>query len=50
MKELLLYAVAAAVYVTLGVFIPEFLITWPVGAGFLLLVVCGLPALVRRLD
>jgi hypothetical protein len=49
MRELLLYGVAAAAYVVLGVFVPELLITWPVGAAFLLLVVCGLPALVRRL-
>jgi hypothetical protein len=49
MSEPLLYALAAAAYVTVGVFVPELLITWPVGAAFLLLVVCGLPALVRRL-
>ncbi len=48
MSELLLYGIAAAAYVTLGVFVPELLITWPLGVAFLLLVVCGLPALVRR--
>ncbi len=49
MRELLLYGFAAAAYVTLGVFVPELLISWPVGAAFLLIVVCGVPALVRRL-
>jgi hypothetical protein len=50
MKEGLLYGLASVAYITLGVFFPELLITWPAGAGFLLLVVCGLPALVRRLS
>ena len=49
MRELLLYLAAAAAYVTLGVFVPELLLPWPVGAGFLLLAVWVVPALVRRL-
>jgi hypothetical protein len=49
MSERVLYGVATVAYVTLGVFVPEVLISWPVGTAFLLLVVCGLPALVRRL-
>jgi hypothetical protein len=47
--ELALYAAAGAVYVVLGVFFPAFLFSWPVGAGFLLVSVVGLPALVRRI-
>ena len=43
-----LYAVAAVAYITLGVFVPEILFPWPAGVGFLLVVVCLLPALVRR--
>jgi hypothetical protein len=39
----------AAAYVTLGVFVPEVLFSWPIGAAFYLLGVCALPALMRRL-
>ena len=49
MRELALYLATGAVYVTLGVFFPAFLFSWVVGAGFLLLCVCLLPALARRL-
>ncbi len=49
MKELLLYVTTAAAYIGLGVFVPELLISWPVGAAFLLAGVVGLPALARRL-
>lgn len=49
MRELCLYVAVGAVYVALGVAVPEFLISFPVGAGFLLLGVWILPALVRRL-
>ena len=48
-RTLALYLVAAVAYVTLGVFVPTMLLSWPLGAGFLLLVVWILPALVRRL-
>lgn len=43
---LALYLVAAAVYITLGVFFPKILLSWVEGAGFLLLAVWVLPALV----
>lgn len=49
MRELVLYLGAAAAYVVLGVFVPEVLISWPGGAGFLLLAVWILPSLARRL-
>ncbi len=49
MRELALYLATAAAYISLGVAFPELLISWPVGAGFLLLGVWILPALVRRL-
>ena len=48
-KELLLYLAAGAVYIVLGVVIPELLFSWVEGAVFLLLAVWVLPALVRRL-
>jgi hypothetical protein len=47
-KEVVLYAAAAAVYIALGVFVPQVLISWPVGATYVLLAVWLLPALVRR--
>ena len=49
MRTLALHAGVAASYVTLGVFVPHVLISWPVGAAFFLLGVWALPALVRRL-
>jgi hypothetical protein len=48
-RELTLYLAAAAVYIALGVAIPEFLFSWAEGAAFLLVAVWLLPALVRRL-
>jgi hypothetical protein len=48
-KTVALHGGVAAAYVTLGVFVPQVLISWPVGAAFYLLGVCALPALVRRL-
>ena len=47
--ELALYLTAGVVYVAIGVNFPEFLFTWIVAAGYLLLCVVVLPALVRRL-
>jgi hypothetical protein len=47
--SLALYLATAVLYVSLGVAFPAFLFSWPVGAGFLLLCVWVLPALVRRL-
>ena len=48
-RELVLYLVAAAIYIAIGVAVPEFLFTWVVAAGFLLLVVAIVPYVVRRL-
>lgn len=46
---LLLYAAAFAVYVGLGIAVPEFMLSWIVGVGYLLVAVWLVPALVRRL-
>ena len=43
-----LYAAAAVADALLGAFVPEALLSWPVGAGFLLIWVWLVPALVRR--
>ena len=48
-RELALYLVAAAIYIAIGVAVPEFLFTWVVAAGFLLLAVAIVPYVVRRL-
>jgi hypothetical protein len=48
-RELLLYLATGAVYIGLGVAFPVFLYSWIVGAGFLMLGVWVIPALVRRL-
>jgi hypothetical protein len=48
-RTLALQVGVAAAYVTLGVFVPELLFSWPAGAAFYLLGVWALPALVRRL-
>jgi hypothetical protein len=47
--EYALYAIASAVYVGLGVAVPELLFSWVEGAVFLLAVVWLLPAAFRRL-
>jgi putative Ca2+/H+ antiporter (TMEM165/GDT1 family) len=47
-KELAVYLLAGAVYVVLGVAIPELLFSWIEGAAFLLLAVWVLPALLER--
>lgn len=49
MRELALYLAAGAVYVVLGVAVPELLFSWVEGAAFLLIAVWLLPALVTRL-
>ena len=49
MRELALYAAAAAVYVAVGVAVPEVLLAWPVGAAYLLVAVWLVPAALRRL-
>ena len=45
-RALALYLAAGAAYVTLGVFFPRLLLSWVEGAGFLLLAVWLLPALI----
>jgi hypothetical protein len=47
-RELALYVTAGVVYVAIGVTYPEFLFSWVVAAGYLLLCVVVLPAIVRR--
>ena len=46
-RELALYLVAGVVYVAVGAAFPEFLFTWVVAAGYLVLTVVLVPALVR---
>jgi hypothetical protein len=48
-RELALYLAAGAVYIAIGIAVPEFLFTWLVAAGYLLLAVVVLPFVVRRL-
>jgi hypothetical protein len=45
----MLYLATGAAYIGLGVAFPVLLYTWVVGAGFLMLGVWVIPALVRRL-
>ena len=45
-RELVLYAAAGVIYVSIGVAFPEFLFSWLVAAGYLLLCVVVLPQLV----
>ena len=49
MRTLALYLAAGAVWVTIGVFVPEFMLSWPVTVVYLLLVAWLAPELVRRL-
>ncbi len=46
-RELALYVGAGLVYVAIGVAFPEFLFSWIVAAGYLLVCVVLLPALVH---
>ena len=48
-RELALYLAAGVVYVAIGVAFPEFLFSWFVAVGYLLVCVVALPALVRLL-
>ena len=48
MRDLGLYLVAGVVYVAIGVAVPELLLSWPVGAAFLLVAVWLGPAAIRR--
>jgi putative Ca2+/H+ antiporter (TMEM165/GDT1 family) len=47
-RELALYLVAGAVYVAVGVAVPELLFSWVEGAAFLLIAVWLLPSLLGR--
>lgn len=47
-RELALYVLAGVVYVVIGVAFPEFLFSWIIGAGYLLICVVALPAIIRR--
>ena len=47
-RELALYLAAGVAYVAIGVAFPEFLFSWFVAAGYLLVCIVALPALVRR--
>lgn len=49
MRELALYLAAGAVYVALGIAVPEVLFSWVEGAAFLLLAVVLVPKLWERL-
>ena len=48
-RELALYLGAGALYVAIGVAVPEFMFSWVVAAGYLLVVVVAVPFLVGRL-
>lgn len=48
-RELALYLAAGALYVALGVAVPEFMFSWVVAAGYLLACVVLLPALLPKL-
>ena len=48
-RALALYLAAAAAYIALGVANPDFILSWPEGAAFLLLVVWVAPAVACRL-
>jgi hypothetical protein len=44
-----LYVAAGVVWITIGVFVPDFMLSWPVTIVYLLVVAWLLPTLVRRL-
>ena len=43
------YVAAAAVYILIGVLVTDFLLSWVVGAAYLLVVAWLVPVVVRRL-
>ena len=47
-RELAMYLAAGIVYIAIGVTFPEFLFSWVVAAGYLLLCLVVMPALARR--
>ena len=48
-RELALYVAAGTTYVAIGVAFPEFLFTWVVAVGYLLVFVVVVPTLVARI-
>lgn len=48
-RELALYLAAGAMYVAVGLAVPEFLFAWVVAAGYLLLVLVVVPFVAGRL-
>jgi hypothetical protein len=48
-RDLALYLVAAAIYITIGVFLLEFMLASVVALGYLLIAVWIVPAVYRRL-
>ena len=48
-RELLIYVIAGAVYIAAGVFYPQVVFSWVEGAGYLLVAVWLVPALIARI-
>ena len=48
MRTLALYLVAGAVWVAIGAYEPDFMLSWPVTVLYLVVVAWLLPALLRR--
>lgn len=48
LRTLALYVAAGALFVAIGLIEHEFMLSMPVGAAFLLIVVVAVPAVVRR--
>ena len=49
LPTLTIYLAAGGAYVVIGVFEPDFLLSWPVAAGYFLVTTWLLPAAIRRL-
>lgn len=49
MRTLALYLAAGIVWIAIGVAVPDFMLSWPVTIGYVLVVVWLLPLVVRRL-
>jgi hypothetical protein len=49
LRELAIYVAAAAVYIGIGLYNVDFLLSWPVAAAYLFLAVWLVPAAIRRL-
>lgn len=48
LRELLPYLVAFVVYLAIGITVPEFMLSWPIAVGYLLITAFAVPALLRR--